>query len=273
MAAKPHYFNNAFGERVPPSMLDLADARVLVITGAGISAESGIPTFRGKDGYWRNLAPTKLATPEAFARDPQLVWEWYRERRRRIRAAEPNAAHKAVVDLADRAGEFLLVTQNVDDLHARAGMAPAKMVQIHGDIFVTRCSRCEVEQKHDYDHEQAEIPKCHKCGALMRPGVVWFGEMLEPRKLEIVENYVGGAPCDLVLVIGTTALFGYIVDWAIRAARNGGELIEINPSETQLSSFATRSVRGPAAAALPKLVNTLCSSASAVQRDEDYGET
>src|ERR1700730_13758590 len=100
---------------------------VLVLTGAGVSAESGIPTFRGDDGYWRNLDPAKLATPEAFARDPKLVWEWYRERRRRIRAAKPNAAHKAIVSLAAHAQEFLLVTQNVDDLHARAGLPREKM--------------------------------------------------------------------------------------------------------------------------------------------------
>ena len=100
--------------------------RVLVLTGAGVSAESGIPTFRGKDGYWRNLDPTKLATPEAFARDPQLVWDWYRERRQRIRNARPNAAHEAIARLAQRTDEFLLVTQNVDDLHARAGMTGRK---------------------------------------------------------------------------------------------------------------------------------------------------
>src|SRR5437867_7391367 len=105
--------------------------RTFVISGAGISAESGIPTFRGKDGYWRNLDPAKLATPEAFESDPKLVWQWYRERRERIRGAEPNAAHKAIVDLAERAHQFLLVTQNVDDLHMRAGLARAKIVQIH----------------------------------------------------------------------------------------------------------------------------------------------
>src|SRR5207248_1859323 len=113
--------------------------RVLVITGAGVSAESGIPTFRGKDGYWRKLDPIKLATPEAFARDPELVWQWYRERRQRIRDAQPNAAHEAIAKLAQYADEFLLVTQNVDDLHERAGLAKAEMVQIHGDIFTTRC--------------------------------------------------------------------------------------------------------------------------------------
>src|SRR5437879_8347810 len=119
------------------------NGRILVITGAGVSAESGIPTFRGKDGHWRTLDPAKLATPEAFANDPKLVWDWYRERRRRIRTAQPNPAHQAIVKLAAQAGEFLLVTQNVDDLHARAGLPKDKMVQIHGDIFVTRCSRCD----------------------------------------------------------------------------------------------------------------------------------
>src|SRR5882762_10927775 len=124
--------------------------RVLVITGAGVSAESGIPTFRGKDGYWRNLDPIKLATPEAFARDPKLVWQWYRERRQRIRDAQPNAAHEAIAKLAQCADEFLLVTQNVDDLHERAGLAKAAMVQIHGDIFVTKCSGCDFEQEQDH---------------------------------------------------------------------------------------------------------------------------
>src|SRR6266571_3759225 len=161
--------------------------RVLVLTGAGVSAESGIPTFRGKDGYWRNLDPIKLATPEAFARDPDLVWQWYRERRHTIRDAQPNAAHEAIASLAQRADEFLLVTQNVDDLHERAGLAKAEMVQIHGDIFVTKCSRCDFEQEQEHppsvtaatygvasDQEQKQsqngAPRCTKCGALMRPG-------------------------------------------------------------------------------------------------------
>src|SRR5437763_5465705 len=107
--------------------------RVFVITGAGVSAESGIPTFRGKNGYWRNFDPTKLATPEAFTRDPQLVWDWYRERRQRIRNAQPNAAHEAIARLAKHADEFLLVTQNVDNLHAGAGVPPEMLVQIHRD--------------------------------------------------------------------------------------------------------------------------------------------
>ena len=235
--------------------------RVLVITGAGVSAESGIPTFRGKDGYWRNLDPIKLATPEAFARDPELVWQWYRERRHRIRDAQPNAAHEAIANLAQCADEFLLVTQNVDDLHERAGLAKAEMVQIHGDIFATKCSRCDFEQEQEQEHEQEQngVTRCTRCGALMRPGVIWFGEPLPSREIERVENYLQRDPCGVVIVVGTTATFGYIIDWALRASRRGGELIEVNPEETPLTRFATRLVREPAALALPSLVNELTS--------------
>ncbi len=255
--------------------------RVFILTGAGVSAESGIPTFRGKDGYWRNLDPTKLATPEAFARDPQLVWDWYRERRQRIRNAQPNAAHEAIARFAQHADEFLLVTQNVDDLHARAGVAPEKMVQIHGDIFVTCCSRCEFERydcKHEHKQEDTTVfevrehvralkavpqtrdrrtPKCPNCGGSMRPGVVWFGEQLPRSELERVEAFLDGGACDVVIVAGTTATFGYIIDWALRGNRDGAELIEVNPEETPLSRFATRLVREPAAIALPRIVTGL----------------
>jgi NAD-dependent deacetylase len=205
--------------------------RVLVMTGAGVSAESGIPTFRGKDGYWRNLDPIKLATPEAFARDPELVWQWYCERRQRIRDAQPNAGHEAIARLAQRAGEFLLVTQNVDDLHQRGGLARKEMVQIHGDIFVTKCSRCEQSYgaREQEEGQENGVPRCTKCGALIRPGVVWFGEPLPLRETERVENYLQRDPCGVVIVAGTTATFGYIIDWALRASRHGGELIEVNP--------------------------------------------
>src|SRR5215468_7263872 len=199
--------------------------RILVLTGAGVSAESGIPTFRGKDGYWRNLDPTKLATADAFDRDPQLVWDWYGDRRRRIRNARPNAAHEAIARLAQCTDDVLLVTQNVDDLHARAGMPAKKMVQIHGDIFVTRCSRCDFER---YDHEQEQqegIPKCSQCTSLMRPGVVWFDERLPWNEVERVETFLDSGPCDVVIVAGTTATFAYIIDWALRGSQGGGHLI------------------------------------------------
>ena len=266
--------------------------RVFVLTGAGVSAESGIPTFRGKDGYWRNFDPTKLATPEAFARDPQLVWDWYRERRKGIRNARPNAAHEAIARLAQRMDEFLLVTQNVDDLHARAGVAAEKMVQIHGDIFVTRCSRCEfsnagrggspeppdacvvqptngrLRSRNGCEataglsiaatsERDLDVPTCPQCQVLMRPGVVWFGEQLPRNELKRVEDFLDGGACDVVIVAGTTATFGYIIDWALRASLHSGELIEVNPEETALSRFATRSVREPAALALPRIVDEL----------------
>lgn len=268
--------------------------RILVITGAGVSAESGIPTFRGKGGYWRNLDPITLATPEGFARDPGLVWEWYRERRQRIRDAEPNAAHEAIAKLAEQSRKFLLVTQNVDDLHARAGIPRDKMVQIHGDIFVTRCSRCDFSDagrggpraftdplrppepessaprargKTDkldrfkrsslQTARNVDLLKCPECGALMRPGVVWFGEQLDLGEIQRVENFLGEGTCDFALVVGTTAAFGYIIDWAVRATGKRGQLIEVNPEETPLSQFATRLVREPAAIALPRLVNEI----------------
>jgi NAD-dependent protein deacetylase/lipoamidase len=258
--------------------------RVFVIRGAGVSAESGIPTFRGKDGYWRNLDPIKLATPEAFARDPELVWQWYRERRQRIRNAQPNAAHEAIAKLAQCADELLLVTQNVDDLHERAGLAKAEMVQIHGDIFVTRCLRCDFvdtgrggspeppASRAIYPHSgrlrsiaptperDGDLPCCPKCDTLMRPGVIWFGESLPAPETERVENYLQRDSCRVVIVAGTTATFGYIIDWALRASHHGGGLIEVNPEETPLSRFATRLVREPAAVALPRIVNQIINS-------------
>jgi NAD-dependent deacetylase len=278
--------------------------RILVLTGAGVSAESGIPTFRGKDGYWRNLDPTRLATPEAFARDPELVWEWYRERQQRIRNAQPNAAHEAIARLAQYTDEFLLVTQNVDDLHARAGVSAEKMVQIHGDIFVTQCSRCEFSKRGRggspepparraiypqarrlrliarTSENAVDIPICSECNALMRPGVVWFGEQLPWNEVQRVESFLDGGACDAVIVVGTTATFGYIIDWALRGSQDSGavgravpgtpfpgerrarecapyQLIEVNPEETPLSRFATRLVREPAAIALPRIIDEL----------------
>jgi NAD-dependent deacetylase len=242
----------------------MLDRRILVITGAGISAESGIPTFRGKDGYWRNLDPAKLATPEAFERDPKLVWEWYRERRAAVRAAQPNPAHTAITRLANHCANFLLVTQNVDNLHARAEdedqrLSADKIVQIHGDIFLTRCSRC-VWEFHEYENYPIELPLCPKCEAMMRPGVVWFGEALDEKRIAKAERFLAPGQCDIVLVIGTTAMFGYIIDWALRGAGDGGQLIEINPEPTALSRFATRSLREPAGAVLPGLVAELIRS-------------
>jgi NAD-dependent deacetylase len=235
--------------------------RVLVVTGSGISAESGIPTFRGQDGYWRNLDPRKLATEEAFRRDPQLVWDWYREQRALVHRSRPNAAHIAVVELAARSGETLVLTQNVDDLHARAEwngrrLAKAELVQIHGRILATRCLECDFSRD-ESSLDASGVPACPRCGAPLRPGVVWFGEQLDPKDVRRVGAFLARGSCNLVLVIGTTATFGYITNWALQAKGRHGQLIEINPEESALSPFAAESIREPAAQALPLLVTRL----------------
>ncbi len=228
--------------------MSLSSRRLLVVTGAGISAESGIPTFRGPEGYWRNLDPTKLATESAFRRDPSLVWEWYRERRDHIRRSQPNAAHEAVVQLTTQFPESLVLTQNVDDLHLRARwrgqqLSTEQIVQIHGDIFVTRCSACA--HRHREAVEDAPgVPTCPHCGQAMRPGVIWFGEQLQSPQIDRVETFLAAGPCDLTIVIGTTAVFGYIVDWSLAARGEHGALIEVNPAESELSRYATEIVRG-----------------------------
>jgi NAD-dependent deacetylase len=243
--------------------------RVLVVTGSGISAESGIPTFRGPGGYWRNLDPTRLATATAFARDPLLVWDWYRERRALIRRSEPNAAHRAVVELATRSEAFLLLTQNVDDLHARAtwerhSLPPAGIVQIHGDIFVSRCTRCDFRRAETLE-DAAGVPQCPHCGARLRPAVVWFDEELGPADVHRVEAFLAGGTCDLVVVVGTTAAFAYIVEWTRRAKGRSGRSMEVNPEPSALSFLATEVIRQPAALALPRLVARGWSPAAAAE--------
>ena len=239
--------------------------RVLVVTGAGISAESGIPTFRGAGGYWRNLDPTKLATQSAFDSDPEIVWQWYRERRDMIRRAQPNAAHDAVARLSAYADEFFLLTQNVDDLHLRANwngyaIPHDQLAQIHGDIFMTKCERGDFSRRADADDE-SEVPRCPKCRSRMRPGVVWFGEGLNPREVARVDNYVRARPCSVVIVVGTTIAFDYIVHWTRLAAGRRGRLIEINPEDQFLGALGAEWIKEPAASALPRLVEEIASRA------------
>ena len=205
-----------------------------------------------------------LASPAGFDANPALVWEWYRERRAGIRAAHPNAAHVAVTRLALDVPEFLLVTQNVDDLHRRAvyrghTIADDQIIQIHGDIFINRCERCDKWGRESFKEDTLAtgVPRCEHCDGRMRPGVVWFGEQLDQRLIAGVEAFVDGG-CTTI-VIGTTAQFGYIVDWAVRASR-GGTLIEVNPEPTPLSGLATDIVRAPAAVALPPLIDRLLGS-------------
>jgi NAD-dependent deacetylase len=226
----------------------LLRGRVAVVTGAGVSAESGIPTFRGAGGYWRKHDARKLATREAFQRDPALVWEWYEERRAAVRSAAPNAAHEAIARLADMSRDHLVITQNVDDLHERGGTRAERLVHVHGEIFRTTCLGCDFATSEAVP--SVPPPKCPRCRALLRPGVVWFGEMLERAQIERVENFFARGSCDLVMTIGTTAVFDYVKDWSTR----GGTLVEINPDTTPLSVHAEHVVRAPAGEVLPLLM-------------------
>jgi NAD-dependent deacetylase len=258
----------------PEDAAPARDLRVLVLTGAGISADSGIPTFRGAEGLWRSEDAKELATHRAFRRRARDVWEFYRERRAAVRRARPNAAHEAITQLGLRVPNFLLVTQNVDDLHGRTAwqgrtLSREHIVQIHGDILSSRCESCgfatPCEQcgftRGDAETDLPAVPPCPRCGAALRPGVVWFDEELDPRDEHRVEDFLKRGPCDVTLVIGTSAGFDYIIDWAVRSVGTTGQLIEINPEETPLSAKAARTIRERASVAVPKVVDELLRSA------------
>lgn len=224
--------------------------RILALTGAGISAESGIPTFRGKDGWWRKEDPARLATQAAFDRDPSYVWEWYQYRRGLVSAAEPNAAHRALAEWESSGREVLVGTQNVDDLHERAGSLD--VAHIHGSIWRVRCEGCGREHDEHTDPLPTLPPLCDDCGGRLRPAVVWFGEMLPPGPLDRVRGFVDGG-VDVALVIGTEASFGYIQGLARAAQLAGALLVEVNPSRTALSGLVDVRLEGPAGEVLPRL--------------------
>jgi NAD-dependent deacetylase len=222
-------------------------ARVAVLTGAGVSAESGIPTFRGAGGFWRKYRAEDLATPEAFQADPRLVWEWYDWRRGLIAAASPNPAHHALVALEQRVSQFTLITQNVDGLHARAGSR--NVVYLHGDIWTVRCLACGLSWKQE---QLPGLPPRCQCGGLLRPGVVWFGEGLPAGEWRAAEQ--ASREADVFLVVGTSAIVmpaGGLVSVAKAA---GARVIEVNAEETRLSGFVDCSLRGPAGSILPALI-------------------
>ena len=241
----------------------LADARRLVVlTGAGISAESGVPTFRGEEGLWRSFRAEELATPEAFRRDPRLVWEWYAWRRDRVGACAPNPGHMALARRA-LAGGVTLVTQNVDGLHETAALAeagdrdpaPALPLTLHGALFRDRCTRCRRrwEGRGPVDASSVEtLPRCPSCGGLLRPDVVWFGETLDAVTLQ--EAFRRAATADVCLVVGTSSLVYPAASVPLITLEGGGVVVEVNPEETPLSPRAHVSVRGPAAEVLPVLL-------------------
>ncbi|PIW15915.1 MAG: NAD-dependent protein deacylase [Armatimonadetes bacterium CG17_big_fil_post_rev_8_21_14_2_50_66_6] len=226
-----------------------AASRVAVLTGAGISAESGIPTFRGEGGLWRNYRAEDLATPEAFARDPALVWEWYDWRRGLCAQAEPNDGHRVIAEMERHYDDFLLITQNVDDLHPRAGST--KLVEIHGNIFRARCTVC-LEHFGLSDGPLREVPVlCPACGKLARPHIVWFGETYESGVLNRATTFL--ARTDVVLVVGTSGAVTTPVSLALQAIGRGAYAIEINPNESQVTRFAHTFLQQNAGVALPAL--------------------
>ncbi|MEQ8818730.1 MAG: NAD-dependent deacylase [Sumerlaeia bacterium] len=224
---------------------------VLVLTGAGISAESGIPTFRGREGLWKNHDPMELASPEGFARDPALVWEWYAWRIGLVQAARPNPGHEALARLEKATPRFLLLTQNVDGLHRRAGSE--NLHEIHGSILRARCTETDrIYPIEDLDLEK--IPVRTPEGTLARPDVVWFGETIRMDAYGAVEAFLADQPPDVCLVIGTSGLFAYIQGWVLRARRAGAFVADVNTDPSPLAQVCQAVIRQPAGEALPRLI-------------------
>jgi NAD-dependent deacetylase len=226
----------------------LGSSTPVVMTGAGISAESGVPTFRGEDGLWKNFRAEELATPGAFSKDPVLVWEWYDWRRQKISEVSPNAAHYALAELEKRHPGLTLITQNVDGLHVLAGSE--NVLELHGSIWRVRCTGCGA-LKEDRTVPLEIPPKCG-CGALLRPDVVWFGEQLPVRVIE--DAFTAASNADLVMVIGTSGVVQPAASLAVRAKNSGAFVIEINIESTPLTDITDVFLRGKAAQTLPALL-------------------
>lgn len=231
----------------------IARARsVAVLTGAGISAESGIPTFRGAGGLWKQYRPEDLATPQAFSRDPKLVWEWYDWRRGLIAQAQPNPGHVALAALEQRLPDFTLITQNVDGLHDRAGSR--RILKVHGGIWILRCLSCGRES-HDLRVPLPELPPRCDCGGMLRPGVVWFGESLPGDVWSQSEQTVRAS--EVFLVVGTSAAVYPAAGLIDLARTSGATVIEVNIADTPYSPSVTYALRGPSGEILPKLLERI----------------
>lgn len=228
----------------------IATARSLtILTGAGISADSGVPTFRGKDGLWRSYRAEDLATPEAFERDPRLVWEWYNWRRELIATKRPNQAHDAVAKLERRIQSFWLITQNVDGLHRAAGSQ--KLSEIHGNIWMVRCTACgSISENRDVPIPI--LPTCRRCHGVLRPHVVWFGESLFPD--DLARCAAALQTCEILLVIGTSGVVYPAAGFASVAKEAGAFVAEINLDQTPHTSLVDLALQGRAKDVVPLLL-------------------
>ena len=227
-----------------------AARRIAVLTGAGISAESGVPTFRGDDGLWKKFRPEQLANVDAFLRDPALVWEWYRYRRKLIGAVSPNPGHDALARWEKAVERFTLVTQNVDGLHRRAGSR--NVIELHGNILENRCLECgELADVDAREESEGVLPRC-RCGGPLRPGVVWFGESLPEGAFEAAVS--AAEDCELFLSIGTSGAVYPAAALPGIARRAGAYVVEVNPERTEISGGMHETLLGKSGEILPPLV-------------------
>ena len=225
----------------------------VVLTGAGISAESGVPTFRGKEGLWGKLKPEELATMDAFIANPKVVWEWYNWRRDLINKVRPNPGHFALTELEKRFDSFTLITQNVDGLHEKAGTK--NILELHGNVYRNKCLDCQQIFIESDDIDPANIPTCNYCGGKIRPDIVWFGEMLDEDIIQ--EAFYVTEQADLFLSIGTSALVHPAASLPVIAKQHGATLVEINIDETPISSLSDFNWKSKAGEFLPELCEKL----------------
>ncbi|MGE5796376.1 MAG: SIR2 family NAD-dependent protein deacylase [Ignavibacteria bacterium] len=228
-----------------------AAEQIVFFTGAGISAESGIPTFRGKDGIWNKLNPEELANFNAFLKNPQLVWEWYNHRKKIIHESEPNKGHFAIAEFQNFFGSVSVITQNIDNLHFRAGSRT--VFELHGNIERNYCIKCGVKYNSELDFRDG-VPKC-SCGGIIRPDVVWFGEFLPQDQFKKSET--ASIRSDIFFIVGTSAIVYPAASLIFSAKENGAYLAEINIEETEVSSISDQSFFEKAGTVLPALIEEI----------------
>lgn len=238
-----------------PHLISLlrAASRVAALTGAGVSQESGLRTFRdAQTGLWAQYKPEDLASPEAFARDPKLIWDWYAWRREAIKGVRPNSGHYALARMAEHIPQFTLITQNVDGLHIMAGSP--QVIELHGNILRVRCSKCGVLAR-EWDDDGEDVPRCPVCGGLLRPHVVWFGESLPRAELEAAIE--AARTCDVFFSIGTSGVVQPAATLAYAAHNRGAVVVEVNAAPTPLTPKADHFLQGKSGEILPELVKAV----------------